>query len=781
MRYVLALAVLFLFTAGHAAANKPIASVERKTVGEAVEIKVVPDLSLARSTDEGLNVWTHNISLPGASFVKAHFVNLNLRAGDRLVLINGLGREVEALTGRGPKDRGTFWGLSGQGDNLALRFEFTRPYSVAPFTIDRVIAGNKSLLAPRIDSGERSICSPGDFEDAICYQGDTGKWDNVRASVGVMAVGGNAATAMYCSGSNVSGANAILSNQHCVESQASCDNTEFVFEMYRTQCGVSSSALSEWQSYRCDEMLASEPLVNCDAGPGDLDFALTTVIGDPASTFGFADVDPAPLTSGEEIYIVQHPDGRPHEITIGSGPDVVVDGTVLRYYNTLDTEGGSSGSPIYRASDNRLVGLHHCGGCSSPGVGNRGMLMSDIYPLISEFLCTNGATDLRVGGSGNLLEVAGNGDATVDPGETWSFVVTATNTSCDLASAGVTAQVSVSSGSAVLANTSIAFGDIVAGQSAAGEPVVFTVPADAPCGESIVFDVDGLSNQAGDSFAGQVATLAVTTGEQMPSILSSEDFSNGLIQWTVEDGGTGTGPAATWTIDNPGGRNLSLTAPYAIVDSDQHGSGTTMDEGLISPPTNVTGFESVLLEFVHDFNHYSGGQSERGDVEVRSAQTAGTWVNVATFADGDTSGAVSIDVTDYAGDDLQVRFHYYNASYEWWWAVDDVTLVGITPNSCTVFGADTDGDGVQDAADNCTLIANADQTDADGDNYGNACDADLNNDGVINVVDLGLLRSLFFTTDAVADLNSDGVVNVVDLGILRSQFFGAPGPSGTAQ
>ncbi|MFK8014114.1 MAG: thrombospondin type 3 repeat-containing protein [Gammaproteobacteria bacterium] len=91
---------------------------------------------------------------------------------------------------------------------------------------------------------------------------------------------------------------------------------------------------------------------------------------------------------------------------------------------------------------------------------------------------------------------------------------------------------------------------------------------------------------------------------------------------------------------------------------------------------------------------------------------------------------------------------------------------------------DDDADSLRNFVDNCTQIANEDQRDTNGDGFGNACDADLNNDGVINVVDLGLLRSVFFTADADADLNGDGVVNVVDLGLLRAAFFSAPGPSG---
>ncbi|MFK8014441.1 MAG: thrombospondin type 3 repeat-containing protein [Gammaproteobacteria bacterium] len=91
---------------------------------------------------------------------------------------------------------------------------------------------------------------------------------------------------------------------------------------------------------------------------------------------------------------------------------------------------------------------------------------------------------------------------------------------------------------------------------------------------------------------------------------------------------------------------------------------------------------------------------------------------------------------------------------------------------------DSDGDGVSDAMDNCLDVPNADQRDSDGDGFGNRCDADLNNDCTVNVVDLGLLRSVFFTNDADADFSGDGIVNVVDLGLFRSLFFQVPGPSG---
>jgi len=91
---------------------------------------------------------------------------------------------------------------------------------------------------------------------------------------------------------------------------------------------------------------------------------------------------------------------------------------------------------------------------------------------------------------------------------------------------------------------------------------------------------------------------------------------------------------------------------------------------------------------------------------------------------------------------------------------------------------DADSDGIVDAQDNCSRLASLDTRDGDADGIGNLCDADLNNDCFVNVQDLGMLRSLFFSSNPSADFNSDGVVNVQDLGILRLAFFDIPGYSG---
>ncbi len=93
---------------------------------------------------------------------------------------------------------------------------------------------------------------------------------------------------------------------------------------------------------------------------------------------------------------------------------------------------------------------------------------------------------------------------------------------------------------------------------------------------------------------------------------------------------------------------------------------------------------------------------------------------------------------------------------------------------------DSDSDGVLDYNDNCTLVANANQQDTDGDNYGNACDADFNNDMLVNSLDIGLFKAMFFASgDIEADHNGDGVVNSLDIGLFKARFLQPVGPSGT--
>ena len=196
--------------------------------------------------------------------------------------------------------------------------------------------------------------------------------------------------------------------------------------------------------------------------------------------------------------------------------------------------------------------------------------------------------------------------------------------------------------------------------------------------------------------------------------------------------------------------------------------------------------------------------SDRFDV-VTPTLTA-TWYNVWVYVDNDsnvfqawlTTGLADATVADQLENELGERVFDFrtssdgdlptffiktaggNSENSGPFLLDDIYLENSDALNLQnpVGDADIDGDGVTNVSDNCIRVANADQRDTNEDGYGNVCDADLNDDCIVNVVDLGLLRSVFFTADPDADANGDGVVNVIDLGRMREAFFMPPGPSG---
>jgi hypothetical protein len=127
-------------------------------------------------------------------------------------------------------------------------------------------------------------------------------------------------------------------------------------------------------------------------------------------------------------------------------------------------------------------------------------------------------------------------------------------------------------------------------------------------------------------------------------------------------------------------------APVAIVDSDNAGTSATQDEQMITPVLNYVSATLVTLSFDQYFNWYSGGTSEIADVDVKSSLTGGAWANVLRQQNASSPNPdhKAIDITAKAAgaSDVQIRFHYYQANYEWWWEVDNVRVDFTAPSGC---------------------------------------------------------------------------------------------------
>lgn len=104
--------------------------------------------------------------------------------------------------------------------------------------------------------------------------------------------------------------------------------------------------------------------------------------------------------------------------------------------------------------------------------------------------------------------------------------------------------------------------------------------------------------------------------------------------------------------------------------------------------------------------------------------------------------------------------------------------------SLPAFAADNDNDGIPNHLDNCIEIPDSQtvigtQVDSDGDGYGNLCDADFNQDGIVGGPDLVIHRQAYQTQvfDPAVDSNSDGFIGLEDHTRIQMQMRGPPGPS----
>jgi uncharacterized repeat protein (TIGR01451 family) len=214
-------------------------------------------------------------------------------------------------------------------------------------------------------------------------------------------------------------------------------------------------------------------------------------------------------------------------------------------------------------------------------------------------------------------------------------------------------------------------------------------------------------------------------------------------------------PGTEYTIQIQIGTQL---APPAF-----QGVWFTYDSIPFIPDALTVGAESAggLFGSNYYFNGTGTAPIVGGDGEIRVNSSAGgnvaiTFDMVADAPVGDTV----LNIADIAS------------------GATEATAIAVTEVTFT----DSDEDGVEDFEDNCTQVANASQCDSDADGFGNHCDADFDNSGFVNFVDLGLLRIGFFG-DSIApeynelDLNCDGAVNMVDLGAFRNLFGSQPGPS----
>ncbi|MFD0786023.1 carboxypeptidase regulatory-like domain-containing protein, partial [Micromonospora azadirachtae] len=164
-----------------------------------------------------------------------------------------------------------------------------------------------------------------------------------------------------------------------------------------------------------------------------------------------------------------------------------------------------------------------------------------------------------------------------------------------------------------------------------------------------------------------------------------QTFSGGTTPdgWEVVDH-LGNGQVWKFTDDSNRGNLTGGGGGFANVDSDRYGSSGQQDTSLVSPVVDLSDVSAPVIRFNQDFN-WLGPETADVDLSLDGGQT---WANVLSQKN-DAAGprVTEVAIPQAAGQSqVRVRFHYYDAAWEWWWQVDNV-LIGSEVNCVPTDGA----------------------------------------------------------------------------------------------
>ncbi|KID55332.1 PKD repeat-containing protein [Pseudoalteromonas luteoviolacea] len=359
------------------------------TIGKRAELNLViqPQAMATMTADNATQTISQTVTHPNASYIKLHFKNINLVGGGKLVVRSEDGSERYEYTENNMRaatlshtDDGvtSFSAMSISAETAVV--EYTPGSQVTTMQnaiIDYYDHGteNEPQLAPATDVGISSTCGAMERKDVQCWANSYPTEFERSRPVARLLMNGRG----LCTGWRVGPENRMFTNNHCVESASELSNTEVWFNYQHTSCnGTTMETVVK---------VTGKDFLSTDY---TLDYTLFT-INDfaKAQPFGYFGLDVRDATQGERIYIPQHGSGNPKELSIESDRDTDGlcsvnnanangrgTGTDLGYY--CDTIGGSSGSPVLAAATNKVIALHHLGGCH-----NKGAKVSLIWPKVA--------------------------------------------------------------------------------------------------------------------------------------------------------------------------------------------------------------------------------------------------------------------------------------------------------------------------------------------------------------------------------------------------------------
>ncbi|MEW5764768.1 MAG: serine protease [Acidobacteriota bacterium] len=329
-------------------------------------------------------MWSQEVVLPGATFLRFHLDTLDLGPEDLFLLHDGAGALVFSHVG--PLDGR--WLPSVDGDRAVLEVwpaEGSMPWGLV---VDGLARGSERILAESADLDPESICGSNDSRDPACYGPSL---RSAGDAVGRMLFEDDGGGWYLCTGSLVSPYEHFLTNNHCVDSESEANSLEVRWRYQYSGCGTGVPS-TETTTTGAHFLSTNQKL----------DYSLLYFESDdPAARYGHLTLGDSTPATGTRIWIPQHPGGSPKRFGVASDLDAGGNATIqavglkgnaknsdVGYF--ADTEGGSSGSPVLTYSEPyRVVALHHFGtggaACDSSAM-NQGVDIGKIAPEVAPYL-----------------------------------------------------------------------------------------------------------------------------------------------------------------------------------------------------------------------------------------------------------------------------------------------------------------------------------------------------------------------------------------------------------
>ncbi|RLN82187.1 hypothetical protein BBJ28_00012214, partial [Nothophytophthora sp. Chile5] len=317
------------------------------------------------------------ISYEFASYIAVHFSSFNLPDGDSVVLSSPNENITvrHTYTGRGRDQSGTFIASFIPGNSATITYISVGEASAGQGY--KITGFSRGYPTKR----EETICGDGDQTlPAKCYAPGTNLSEGLpQAYTKAQAVARLLINGTYmCTGWLAGSEGHLFTNQHCFEQRDWTLTTDFEFGAESTSC----SDMCATQLGCAGKIVATTATFIADSE--DIDYSVVKLPDCvDLSAYGYLQMREAGPTLNESIYVPQHPDGYAKRIvsTIDGGDSTTIrsvgeDGDCgkAQVGHDADTMGGSSGSPLLSSSDNLVVAIHHCGGCTNTAVDVRTVL-----------------------------------------------------------------------------------------------------------------------------------------------------------------------------------------------------------------------------------------------------------------------------------------------------------------------------------------------------------------------------------------------------------------------